>query len=151
MGEELWFYAAGVFALAIATDLLDGWLARRLDAVSAVGGVLDHGSDALFVTVVLGAFAMRGDVPVVLCVLIPAAFVQYAIDSRIWKGLALRASFLGRWNGIGYFVLVGIAIAQSWQSAVIPAQVVSVSAWLLVVSTLLSMGDRLIAVLSVRN
>ena len=45
--------AAGIFALAALTDLLDGWLARRLDQTSAFGAFLDPVADKLMVSCAL--------------------------------------------------------------------------------------------------
>lgn len=46
--------ALGVLALAGATDIVDGWWARRYDQVTATGAVLDAITDKIFVlTVVL--------------------------------------------------------------------------------------------------
>jgi CDP-diacylglycerol--glycerol-3-phosphate 3-phosphatidyltransferase len=42
--------AAAVFALAALTDLLDGWLARRLNQTSAFGAFLDPVADKLMVS-----------------------------------------------------------------------------------------------------
>lgn len=39
-----------LFVLAVSTDLVDGWLARRLDASSALGRILDPVSDKLLFT-----------------------------------------------------------------------------------------------------
>ena len=78
--------------------------------------------------------------------MIAAAFLQYAVDSRALAGLPLRASQLGRWNGIAYFVLLGIPVVRDglgigWP----PAGLVLALGWLLVASTAASMGDRLLA------
>ena len=50
----------------------------------------------------------------ILPALIPFAFGQYVVDSYVWhRQRQLRASFLGRWNGIFYFVpIVLVAAAQ---------------------------------------
>ena len=48
-----WPAACAVFFFAVATDVLDGMLARRFDQVSSFGGLFDHGTDAIFVTVTL--------------------------------------------------------------------------------------------------
>ncbi|MCX7628544.1 MAG: CDP-diacylglycerol--glycerol-3-phosphate 3-phosphatidyltransferase [Methylophilaceae bacterium] len=45
--------AAFVFALAMLTDWLDGWLARRLQQTSAFGAFLDPVADKLMVTAAL--------------------------------------------------------------------------------------------------
>ncbi|HYE02178.1 MAG TPA: CDP-alcohol phosphatidyltransferase family protein [Phycisphaerales bacterium] len=53
---DLWLVAAAVvFVLAAGTDALDGHLARRWDAVSAFGRVMDPFADKLLV---LGAFVL---------------------------------------------------------------------------------------------
>ena len=58
-----WQWAGGLFVLAVATDLLDGMVARRFNHASALGGLLDHSTDALFVVVLLVALAYQNHVP----------------------------------------------------------------------------------------
>jgi phosphatidylglycerophosphate synthase len=132
-----------LFWIAVATDLADGRVARQRGEASALGALLDHSTDALFVSLGLAALACGGEVPAVLPALVALAFVQYALDSRALSGRVLRSSFLGRWNGILYFVLLGVPVvrdglALGWP----PAAGVLVLGWLLVASTLISMLDR---------
>lgn len=139
----LWGLAFGVFLLAVVTDLLDGRVARRRQQVSRLGGVFDHAVDALFVSSGLAALSFEGVIPAALPVLIVLAFLQYALDSRVLEGKALRTSFLGRNNGIAYYVLLGIpvfvqALQWSWPSSF----GIHLLAWLIVASTLASMSDR---------
>jgi cardiolipin synthase len=130
-----------LFAAAVVTDLLDGRVARRLGEVSSLGGVLDHGADAAFVTAGIGALACTGLVPELLPWLIAAAFLQYVVDSRVATGNTLRASSLGRWNGIGYFVLLGIPVVRDGLGLAWPgASLLEVLAWVLIASTLVSMA-----------
>ena len=136
--------AALAFCLAVLTDLADGPVARRRDEASALGGFIDHGVDALFCAVALGALAAAGRVPTILPILIGAAFLQYAADSRAFAGRPLRASRLGRHNGIAYYVLVGIVVVRDGLGLAWPAQAwVSGLGWLLVATTAVSMLDRL--------
>jgi phosphatidylglycerophosphate synthase len=144
--------AAAIFAWAVLTDLIDGRIARSRGEVSNLGGLLDHSTDALFCSVGLGALAFEGVVPAPLPFLVAAAFTQYMLDSRSVAGQPLRASFLGRWNGIAYFVMIGIpvvrdALGLDWPG---PALVMGIG-WALVVSTVLSMGDRLVALVGSRR
>ena len=104
--------------------------------------LIDHGADALFVITGCTALAVRGELPGWLPVAILFAFTQYVVDSR--PGPALRGSWLGRWNGIAYFVAVGIPIVRdalglAWP----PAGFVRAVGWLLVATTVLSVLDRL--------
>lgn len=146
VADAAWALAALLFSLAVATDLLDGPLARRLGQATPLGGLLDHATDAWFVAVTLGALAAAGALPWLLPALVLAAFLQYVLDSRALLGRPLRASWLGRWNGIAYFAVAGgllfaRALALPWPDAAFW----SVLAWLLVASTLASMVNRAIA------
>jgi phosphatidylglycerophosphate synthase len=138
--------AFALFVLAVATDFADGRVARRYGEASAFGGVFDHATDATFASLGVFAVALRGEAPLVLPVLIVAAFVQYLLDSRAVQGEALRASLLGRYNGIAYFVLLGIPVVRDGLGIGWPPQwLVLAIGWALVVTTLISMGDRLLA------
>ncbi len=146
-----WVVAAITFTIAVGTDLLDGPVARRFDHASALGGLLDHATDALFVSACLLALALVGHVPLALPVLVAAAFVQYTLDSRALAGKHLRASWLGRGNGIAYFVAVGIpvirnALGWSWP----PDAWITLLGWLLVLTSLISMLDRAVTLIRTR-
>jgi phosphatidylglycerophosphate synthase len=135
-------WAAGCLALAVASDLLDGPVARWQGRASAFGRLFDHATDCAFVTAGLCAAAARQALPWLLPALVLAAFAQYVLDS-LWRARSrqLRMSSLGRWNGILYFApLVGDVLAR----LALPdlASAVHALAWLLVGTTLLSMADR---------
>ncbi len=135
-----------VFAIAIATDFADGPIARKRGETSAFGGFLDHGTDATFVVLGNAALAWRELVPVILAPLIAIAFIQYTLDSKALAGQTLRASQLGRWNGIFYFVVLGTPIIRnslgwSWP----PDSWVWFIGAAFALSTVVSIGDRLLA------
>jgi len=138
--------AALVLAAAIATDLLDGPVARRRGTVTAAGAAFDHTVDCLFVTGGLAAGATRGVFPWILPVLVAAAFAQYGVDSYwLHHRRALRTSRLGRWNGILYFApLGGDILIRLGLDGLQP--LLTLLVWGLVVSTVVSMGERLGAV-----
>jgi CDP-diacylglycerol--glycerol-3-phosphate 3-phosphatidyltransferase len=136
-------FALVVWVAALLTDFLDGPIARRRGTVTPWSGTFDHTSDFLFVTSGLFAGASRGAFPWILPILITAAFAQYVIDSYwIHRHTKLRGSKLGRYNGILYFVppVMDILIRMGL-SFLDPLLVILV--WLLIVTTLLSMGQRL--------
>ena len=135
--------AALFFVLAIASDLLDGRIARRRGTAGAFGRALDHGADFAFVAVGLAAAAARGLLSWLLPLLVVLAFAQYAVDSYpLHRERQLRMSALGRWNGVLYFVPVGgvilVDLGLAW-----PTPLIAPIAWLLVASTLASIADRL--------
>ena len=132
---------------AVATDVADGRLARARGETSDLGGLLDHATDASFVTLGLYALAQTRQAPLVLPVLVGAAFLQYMLDSKSLSGRALRASSLGRWNGVLYFVPLGIVVTRNALGLGWPDDsLVLVIGWGLVVSTVISMADRAWAV-----
>lgn len=138
-----------LFLYAVATDLVDGRLARRRGEVSRLGGLFDHATDAIFVGAGLAALASLGRLTPVLPVLVMASFVQYVLDSSAHRGRALRASALGRVNGIAYYLLLGIALIRDALAFASPSDAtLRFLAWTLVATTVVSMADRALATVS---
>jgi phosphatidylglycerophosphate synthase len=136
-------FALVVWGVALLTDFLDGPIARRRGTVTAWSGTFDHTTDFLFVTSGLFAGAFRGVFPWILPILIVAAFSQYVIDSYwIHRQAKLRGSKLGRYNGMLYFVPpcmeIIIRLGVHWLQPLL-----TILVWGLVLSTLVSMGQRL--------
>ncbi len=132
-----------VWAVALATDFLDGPVARHRGTVTALSGTFDHTSDFLFVTSGLFAGAYRGVFPWILPVLIVAAFTQYVVDSYwIHRQTKLRGSKLGRYNGMLYFVPPCMDILIRLGAHFLQP-LLTILVWMLVLSTLVSMGQRL--------
>ena len=146
----LWMLAAAIFVVAVASDFLDGFLARRRGTVSALGGILDHSADALYVSATLWVIAyaesqMRIDVvPGFLPLFIALAFLQYLLDSKALAGKPLRTSQLGRINGIAYFVLLGaIVFRNALELEWLPGEALYWAGLAILLSTSASMLDRL--------
>lgn len=144
-GAALW--AGAILAVAIATDVLDGRLARASGQVNAYGRAFDHTTDFLFVFAGLCALAVSHVVPWPLPILVAVSFAQYAVDSYLLhRARDLRMSALGRWNGILYFVpLVGDVLVRSVLTFAEP--LLAWISWALVATTLASMADRALAFL----
>lgn len=146
VSQQLWLAAGAVFLLAIASDLLDGALARRRDQVTKIGGLIDHAADATFVTVTITCLALQQERSLLLPVLITLAFAQYVFDSEAHRGQRLIASRLGRYNGIGYFVLAGALLADPAVTPATPWDIaLRLTYWALIATTVLSMLDRAFA------
>jgi|HubBroStandDraft_2_1064218.scaffolds.fasta_scaffold91026_3 CDP-diacylglycerol--glycerol-3-phosphate 3-phosphatidyltransferase len=141
--ERSAMYALLVWIVALTTDFLDGPIARRNGTVTPLSGTFDHTTDFLFVTSGLFAGALRGAFPWILPVLITAAFSQYVIDSYwIHRQAKLRGSKLGRYNGMLYFVPTCMEILIRLGLRFLQP-LLTILVWLLVASTLVSMGQRL--------
>ncbi|HVB99943.1 MAG TPA: CDP-alcohol phosphatidyltransferase family protein [Candidatus Dormibacteraeota bacterium] len=136
-------FALVAWAVALATDFLDGPVARRRGTAGALGGTFDHASDFLFVTGGMFAGALRGAFPWILPICITAAFAQYVIDSYwIHRQSRLRGSRLGRYNGMLYFVPPCLDILIRLGAGFLKP-LLTILVWGLVLSTLVSMGQRL--------
>lgn len=80
-----YFACALVFALAALTDLLDGWLARRLNQTSALGAFLDPVADKLMVATALVLLVQRDPQPLL------------AIPALVIIGREITISALREW------------------------------------------------------
>ncbi|MBK7949533.1 MAG: CDP-alcohol phosphatidyltransferase family protein [Deltaproteobacteria bacterium] len=150
--ERLWGPACALFWLAVATDYLDGRIARARGESSPLGGLLDHASDASFVVAGLAALALGNRITPLLPLVVAIAFAQYVLDSRSLAGEPLRASGLGRWNGILYFVPLGIVATREMAALSQPSDAaIAWLGWALVVSTTISIADRAFTLLRLRR
>lgn len=118
-----------LFALAAATDWLDGWLARKLDATTPMGAALDHIADKVLIACILVALAYSA-LPIDLTA---AAVIIVGRDVAIAglreglsnTGRSLPVNRLGKWKAAAEMAGVGAFLA--YQSAALfqaPANVV---------------------------
>jgi phosphatidylglycerophosphate synthase len=128
----VWPFA--VLAAAAATDVLDGWVARRSGADPAgTGSWLDPICDKLFVGAVLGALYFQQRVPLGLLALIVTRellqvpmVVVYRVSStlRRWLQYDFRASLFGKAATVMQFLAVSALIiigpaAVAWRLALL--------------------------------
>ena len=59
--QHVW--AAGLFAYAGITDLVDGWIARKWKLQTVVGSVVDPMADKLLMTILTVTLAIKGALP----------------------------------------------------------------------------------------
>ena len=143
ISQQLWLVSGGLFLLAVASDLVDGALARRRDQVTKIGGLIDHAADATFVTVTITCMALQQDRSLLLSILIILAFAQYVLDSQAHRGQRLIASSLGRYNGIGYFLLAGaLLLAEVIPAPSLWGDALMLAYWAMIITTVLSILDR---------
>lgn len=92
--------AASLFALAAISDVLDGWLARRLGCVSVVGKLLDPLADKLIVTASLVMLAQMGRIEawLVIVILSRELIVSGLRQIASSEGLVIAASQGGKWK-----------------------------------------------------
>jgi len=137
------------FAIIVASDFVDGVLARKLGITNGYGTLIDHGADAIVVITLCALFAYLGVVTWMLPIIIAAAFVQYALDSQPRETDDPRPSTLGRANGIAYFIFIFLCGALEHLDKFVSSETLATMhfglaacAWLLVVSSVISIWQR---------
>jgi CDP-diacylglycerol--glycerol-3-phosphate 3-phosphatidyltransferase/cardiolipin synthase len=92
-------------AFACATDVADGYLARRLGAVSSRGAYLDVTADFLVVLAGFAGFAARGVYPWWLPWIIVLMFAQFIVTSRAGRPVY---DPVGKYYGALLFLGIGL-------------------------------------------
>lgn len=97
-GPVFSWIAGGLFLAASLTDLLDGWMARRMKRVSVLGQYLDPLADKLLISSMLVMLVAQGQVPawaaiVIICREIAVTGLRAVAASR---GFSVPSDFLGK-------------------------------------------------------
>jgi cardiolipin synthase len=109
-----------VFAVVVATDWVDGTIARRTGQVSEVGKVLDPVADRLAIAAGIIALAIRGMFPVWAAVLILARDVVVLVVGLVVL-VRCRVRIDVRWIGkVATFSLMVAVPAISWGALDLP-------------------------------
>lgn len=147
---QRWAFFA--FVVAAVTDFIDGWLARRLDAMSVWGAILDPIADKVLVcAAVLGLLSQGSNAAVVL----PAALIlfrEFTVSAlrevAAGKGISLPVTLLAKWKttlqlvalGVELFVSAWGAFGLSYDPAVLGPATLTAHAllWLAALVTLIT-------------
>ena len=115
------------FVIAAVTDFFDGWLARKLDAVSVWGAILDPIGDKVLVCgAILGLLSMGGQPMVVL----PAGlmlFREFTVSALrevgAGKGVKLPVTMLAKWKTtLQLTALAAELLVASWGAFGLPPE-----------------------------
>jgi cardiolipin synthase (CMP-forming) len=100
-------YQAAVLLGALGcTDWVDGYLARHLHQVSALGTVLDPVADRLLLLCAIGAILYDGDVPAWIAVIALSREALVAVASVALAALGARRIEVTWWGKAGTFGLM---------------------------------------------
>jgi CDP-diacylglycerol--glycerol-3-phosphate 3-phosphatidyltransferase len=96
-------WAIYAFVVAAVTDFFDGWLARKLDAVTVWGAILDPIGDKVLVCgAILGLMALGGAQPMVLLpgglILFREFTVRALREVGAGRGIKLPVTLLAKWK-----------------------------------------------------
>jgi CDP-diacylglycerol--glycerol-3-phosphate 3-phosphatidyltransferase len=117
-------WAVFAFAVAAVTDFFDGWLARRLDATSVWGAILDPIADKVLVcATVLGLMALAASPMVV----VPAALILFreftisALREATAGRVTLAVTLLAKWKTTLQLVALGAElVVAAWSALDLP-------------------------------
>ena len=113
------FLALGIFLAAAATDLLDGYLARRWKQITTVGTLLDPIADKLLISAALVSLVQIRRVPAWMVVLIIGR--EFAVSGlrsiAAAEGYTIKASDLGKTKMITQVVAISMVLLSiRWDS-----------------------------------
>ncbi|CAN5248399.1 MAG: CDP-diacylglycerol--glycerol-3-phosphate 3-phosphatidyltransferase [Actinobacteria bacterium] len=117
------YWATAVFVVAMATDQLDGWLARRSGTSSPLGKLLDPVADKVLVLAALVMLIGEGVAPawMVALIVVREILVSGLRLAAIERRVVLGARELGRvktWAQAVAAAVAGFAAAGAWSDNV---------------------------------
>lgn len=109
---RLW--TVGLIVAAGITDLLDGWLARRLNQVSELGKIIDPLADKIAIAAVCTVLAIRELIPYwfFLIVIVRDLLIFFGgMYVRRSQGIILQSNYPGKWAAavITVYILISVA------------------------------------------
>lgn len=113
------YWATGVFVIAMATDQIDGWLARHRGVSSPLGKLLDPVADKVVVLAALVMLIGEGVAPawMVALIVVREILVSGLRLAAVERGVVLGARDLGRvktWAQAIAATIAGLAAAGAW-------------------------------------
>jgi len=113
------FLALAIFLAAAATDLLDGYLARRWGQITTVGMLLDPIADKLLISAALISLVQIRRVPAWMVVLIIGR--EFAVSGlrsiAAAEGYTIRASDLGKTKMITQVIAISMVLVSiRWEA-----------------------------------
>ena len=117
-------WALYLYVLAASTDFFDGWLARRMEAESAWGAVLDPIADKILLAGTVLGLLSQGAQPYVSAIAVPSAliifrefFVSALRETTAAKGMRLSVTLLAKWKTTVQLVALGLVLlVAAWPS-----------------------------------
>jgi len=124
-GLERWAFVA--FVVAASTDFFDGWLARKLNAVTTWGAILDPIGDKILICGAILGLAALGPQPQIAIPFALILFREFAIsalrESTAARGIKLPVTLLAKWKTTIQLVAVGgELLVGTWAAWPLPSE-----------------------------
>jgi len=100
--NDLFLISVSILVLALITDVLDGYIARKLDVTSDMGAYLDVTSDFVLIVACFLAYVIKGWYDPLILLLIIAMFLLFVATSGLKKPVY---DPMGKYLG-GYLMLM---------------------------------------------
>ncbi len=145
------FLSAALFTFAALSDIVDGWLARRMNLVSVVGKLMDPLADKLIVTAALVMLAQMGRIEawLVIVILSRELIVSGLRQIAVGEGLVIAAGQGGKWKtALQLSGIIGVLVHYRYPVNLLfvkayPFDFQLIGEWVLVVSLLPSIYSAL--------
>jgi cardiolipin synthase len=118
--------ATAIFIFAAVTDWLDGFLARRLNQMSAFGAFLDPVADKLFVVGALIILLFLGRVdPLVALIIIGREIAISALRewmAKVGQAKSVAVAFIGKLKTVVQMVAIPLLLYSDWLFDLVDSQ-----------------------------
>ncbi len=115
--HPLLLFAFGAFTVGALTDFFDGWLARRLNAQSVWGAILDPIADKLAVlAAILGLLLLEPRLGLALpgfAILFREVFISGLRETGASRGLSFPVTYLAKWKTTIQLVALALEILSA--------------------------------------
>ena len=110
--SPLRWWAAGLFIFGMATDGIDGWLARRLNAVSNFGKLMDPIADKVLTGSAIVTLSILGELPWWVTALILVREIGITVWRMVELGdnVVVAASWAGKLKTVLQFLAISAAL-----------------------------------------
>ncbi|MCW4016417.1 MAG: CDP-alcohol phosphatidyltransferase family protein [Candidatus Bathyarchaeota archaeon] len=132
-----------LFVFAVGTDLLDGYIAKKLEVTSRLGAYFDATADSLFVSSMLLVFVLEGLYQPWIVFLVVFVFVQFILTNMYLK----RTIYDPVGKYYGSLMYGGIGLTMLFQQQ-LTYSIVTIG---VVVATIATLFSRLVYILQLRG
>lgn len=105
--SELMLPSIIIFIIAISTDYMDGFIARKFDVTTNYGAFLDSAADFILIILIFLAFIISGIYPFWILILIIFMYIQFILTSGTKKPIY---DPIGKYYGVFLFLSAGITL-----------------------------------------